>query len=102
VSKSFSKMTDMSYGEGEGYDMPGPSLLSKPDHPLGLCITLTKRELEKLDLEEPSEVGDMIHLVCMGRVKSINKTGDSCRIELQLTDMSIENESTETPDDNDN
>jgi len=86
----------MSYGEGEGYDMPGPSFLSRPEHPPGLCITLTQRELEKLDLEEPENTGDVIHMNVMARVKRITKDNGSCTVECQITDvMVLENESTE-------
>lgn len=80
-----------------------PPVLQMPDVPSGLCLCLTETELDKLDLEEECEVGDMIHLFAMARVTSISKqdTGDGprCRIELAITDMAVEDEDTEVEPD---
>lgn len=77
--------------------MPGPA--NVPDVPYGLCLCLTEQELEKLDLDDECEVGDMIHLFAMARVTSISKndtgTGTKCRIELAVTDLAVEDEDDE-------
>jgi hypothetical protein len=76
-----------------------PAILSIPDVPYGLRICLTEAELEKLDLEDECEVGDMVHLFCMAKVTSVSKEdsggGPRCRIELSITDMAVEDEDTE-------
>lgn len=85
--------------EERAANMMPPAIASMPDVPYGLHISLTEVELEKLDLEDNPEVGDMIHLFAMARVTSVskNETGDGCkcRVELAITDMAVEDEDTE-------
>jgi hypothetical protein len=74
-----------------------------PDVPPGLCICLTEVELEKLNLDDDCEVGDMIHISGMARVTSISKNetdaGCNCRVELSITDLAVEDEDLEaTPE----
>ncbi len=70
-----------------------------PIYPYGLCISLTHDELEKLDLDADCEIGDMVHLMAMAKVTSVSKNettdGETCRIELQITDLSVEDEDEE-------
>jgi hypothetical protein len=66
-----------------------------PDYPWGLCIRLTERELEKLDLDDDVDCGDMIDMRCFGEVTAVHKSGDACCIEIQIQRMSVENEMTE-------
>jgi len=76
-----------------------PETMEQPIYPYGLCICLTSDELEKLDLDADAEVGDMIHITAMAKVTSISKRatteGEDCRIELQITDIGLENEEEE-------
>ena len=76
-----------------------PAIGDMPDVPSGLCICLTEVELEKLNLDDDCEVGDMIHISGMARVTSISKNetdnGCHCRVELAITDLAVEDESTE-------
>jgi hypothetical protein len=77
------------------YPMP-----DKPDYPYGLRICLTHEELAKLDLD-PSDafVGGIIHMHALARITSVSASdgdsGPSCRVELQIEDMSIESEDSE-------
>ena len=77
--------------------MPEP--MDIPDVPYGLCISLTEKELEKLDLDDDCDVGDLVHLFAMAQVTSVSKrdtgNGSECRIELSIVSMAIEDESTE-------
>ncbi len=67
--------------------------------PYGLCISLTHEELDKLDLEDDCEIGDLLHMVCMARVKSVNKNESGCRIEMEIFDIeTLEDENTEYED----
>ena len=86
--------------------MPIP-LPEKPDHPYGLRICLTGKELEKLGLDaDDAEVGSIIHLHALARVTDVSSSdgtmGKSSRVELQITDMCCvesedeENEEAET------
>lgn len=76
-----------------------PSIADMPDVPAGLCICLTESELEKLDLDDDCEIGDMLHMMCMAKVTSISKqdsgSGAKIRIEMSIVMMSVEDESTE-------
>ena len=98
------QMASMAYEDGEGMAETGPSLLSKPEHPYGLCITLTQREMKKLDLDAPDDIGDLLHLAVMARVKRINKSeGGMFSVECQITDaMVLENETEEGEEEEEN
>lgn len=70
-----------------------------PIYPYGLCISLTEKELEKLNLESDAQVGDLIHLHAMAKVTSVSQNdtskGLTCRVELQITALAAEDESEE-------
>jgi hypothetical protein len=106
----FRHMVDMERSDEEKAasrmeNMYPPALPDMPDVPPGLCICLTEAELEKLDLDDDAEIGDLLHLMCMAKVTSISKqdtgNGPKCRIELAIVMMSVENEDTEDEDEDD-
>ena len=75
--------------------MPTPDV-----YPYGLSISLCDDELEKLGLGDDVQVGDMLHLHCMGKVTAVSKHdseagGSSRRVEIQITDMVGESEDDE-------
>lgn len=77
-----------------------PCPMPEPAYPYGLCISLTEVELEKLDLPDDMQVGDMLHMHCLAKVTSVSKTeteasGPCCRVELQITNMVSEDEDDE-------
>lgn len=80
-------------------------MIDTPDVPPGLCLCLTEAELEKLDLEDECEIGDLLHATIMAKVTSISKNDNSAgckvRIELSIVAMSIENEMEESPGEED-
>lgn len=97
---SFRHMVDVQRTDEEKADarseMFGSGASEMPDVPPGLCICLTESELEKLDLEQDAEIGDMLHGMFMARVTSISKpSAGKCRVELGIFALSIEDESTE-------
>lgn len=77
-------------------DMP------QPVYPYGLCISLGDEQLEKLNMSDDCEVGDMIHMHCLAEVTSVSKNqtteGTKCRVELQITMISAESEDEENDD----
>lgn len=76
-------------------DMPIP-MPSRPKYSYGLRICLTEKELEKLDLEADCNIGDLIDARIMAEVTSVSKNDDgSCRVELQIQKMAVENEGDE-------
>jgi len=84
--------------EAEEYSLPSPS--NVPDYPYGLAISLGKDELEKLGLDHTDfDLGDLVHFHAMAMVTSISSRadnmGDTCRIELQITHLSAEDEAEE-------
>lgn len=107
---SFTHMVDLQRTESDKMEaraeMYSSPVSDMPDVPYGLCICLTERELEKLELEGNAEVGDMLHGMFMARVTSVSKNdtgnGPTCRIEMGIFAMSVlENESTEMPGEDD-
>ena len=99
----WSKLTDMELDDEDQMDSVTPIATSKPRFPWGLRISLTHKELEKLGLDADCDVGDMIDMRCFATVTSVNKNdntdGPSCRVELQIEKMSVENEMDESEDD---
>ncbi len=79
--------------------------LSPPDVPPGLCLCLTERELEKLELSDDCDVGDLLHCTIMAKVTAVNKSdsgnGAKCRVEMSIIYMACESESDETPGEDD-
>lgn len=103
---SFSKMVNMARTPEEKAEQMHRDSFPTPvsemqDYPYGLCVTLTEEDLEKLDLDDDCEIGDMIDLRAFARVTSVNKNQvggkDRCRVELQIEELSVENEATEEP-----
>lgn len=84
--------------EAEEYSLPSPD--SVPDYPYGLSISLGQDELEKLSRQvDDFELGDLIHMHVMGVVTSVSQradqSGENCRVEIQITHISAENEEDE-------
>ncbi len=80
-----------------------PPLLETAAYPHGLSISFDHDTLDKLDMEDDMDVGDMIHFSAMARVTHVSKSEVNgkpcCHVELQIIDMlAIENETTEAPD----
>ena len=96
------KMISMARTVPEMADAANPT----PHIPLydyGLNLCFNQETLDKLNLDtEDVEPGDKIHMIVMAQVTSVSKndTGDGPqhRIELQITDIGLENESLEYMD----
>ena len=97
------QMKDMKRSPEEVMAGFSPSMLQANDYPHGLSLCLTQDELDKLELDRDAEVGDFIHLFAMAKVTSVSTSdagnGEKCRIELQITHMSIEDEDQENEED---
>jgi hypothetical protein len=102
---AFSKMVDMARTPAEKAEeaarMAGPAAADIRDYPFGLCLSLDQDDLEKLDLDDDCEVGDMIDLRAFARVTSRSENtvnGEKrVRIELQVEQLAIEDEDKEQP-----
>jgi len=96
----------MEMDDDEKLDMMIPCINpDQADYPYGLRICLTERELEKLDLKPDCEVGEVIDMRCFATVTSVSteqRNGrNTARVELQIERLAVENESQETPGDDD-
>lgn len=95
----WSKLVSLELDDEEKMDFCSPIPCERPDFPYGLRISLTENELEKLGLEADCDVGDMIDIRCFGTVTSVSlndgEGGKSCRIEIQIEKMAVENEMNE-------
>lgn len=88
-------LQSMELTEDESFDsvMPIP-MPDKPDYPYGLQICLTAAEMEKLGVD-PTEtkIGGVFHFEALARITSLNassgESGDSFRMEAQITDMGV-------------
>lgn len=85
----------------EGVSAPFPlSTMDRPEYPYGLQITLTDKELEKMDLDvADAEAGGIVHLHAMARIISVSQEDlrgkKCCCIRLQIEDMCVESEDEE-------
>lgn len=95
------KLKDMALTAEEMDEQASPfsSMRDMNLYPYGLCLSLSNKELEKLNLDHECEIGDFIHLFAMAKVtsRSISDTGsgEQCRLELQITHMGLESEDDE-------
>ena len=100
---AWSKLVDMEMDDDEKLDRAIPDMPSKPDYPWGLRISLTEKELKKLELDADCDIGDMIDLRAFAVVTSVSKNKmdggeECCRVELQIQKLAVENEMTEDED----
>jgi len=95
----WSKMVSLELDDEDKLDFTSPLPVDRPDFPYGLRICFCQQELDKLGLPKP-DYGDYIDMRAFGRVTSISDDGTGCRVEIQLEQIAVENESTETPGDN--
>jgi hypothetical protein len=97
---AWSKLVDLEMTDEEKLDTMMPMPMERPDYPCGLRLCLTESELEKMELDDDCNVGDMIDLRAFAVVTSVSKNdgpnGPCCRIELQIQKMAVENEMTES------
>ena len=102
------KMIDMALSDKESADMVSPATAPTkpkgPRYPYGLCVSLDNESMKKLGLSttELPDIGDMIHFMAMATVTSVSSNKveggeDCCRVELQITHMSFEDENREEP-----
>ncbi len=94
----FTKLVDMELEDEDKYDAVQPiPMPSKPDYPYGLRICLNEKDLKKLGIEPPKNIGDIIDMRCFGEVTSIScdkraDGEDCCRVEIQIQKMAVESE----------
>lgn len=84
--------TDMAKTPEEIQEDVSPLSTEVNRYPYGLRITLTKDEIDKLDVDHTDwEVGDVFHLHAFAKVVSIssNETegGEDCTVQLQITHL---------------
>lgn len=94
------QMTSMEMDDEDKIDACMPMPCERADYPYGLRLSLTEKELEKLNLDDDeAEAGGLIHGHFMGRITSVSREDregkKSCRVEIQIEDLSIEAESEE-------
>ena len=102
---SSSRMVDMKDEPEKEENEPVKS--SGGSYPYGLCIRLTEKDLEKLNLDEDVEAGDYLHCVIMAKVTSVSRhhhdtedgVNSGCCVEMQIVAMSVEDENTEYEED---
>jgi len=102
----FQSMVSMARGPDDiKKELPAPTGTELgPVYPYGLALSLTDKELDKLDMDELPEVGDTIHLCCFAKVTSVSQHEETStdgqmskrrRVELQITDIAGEDEDEE-------
>lgn len=76
-----------------------PALKDTPDYPWGMRICMDEETIKKLEIGELPEVGDTVDMRCFGKVTSVssdeNEGGERRRIEIQITEVAMEDENDE-------
>lgn len=93
------KLIDMARSATEQKDAAMP-MTASPIYDYGLSLCFNQDTLDKLNLDTSDvEVGDMLDMRAFAKVTSVSKNdtgdGEKCRIELVLSHIGLENESTE-------
>lgn len=93
------KLIDMARSVEEQKDAAIP-YNNMPLYDYGLSLCFNQETLDKLNLDTSDvEVGDLLDLRAMAKVTSVSKNdtgdGEKCRVELVLSMIGVENESTE-------
>jgi hypothetical protein len=92
------RRVNLALTDEEKIDAVMPMKMDAPEYPCGLRISFCDPELEKMDIDEMPDVGDLIDLRIFAEVTSISSGPMGRRIELQITDiLDFEDETTEAP-----
>lgn len=94
----WSRFIDLELSDDEKLDMTMPIRADAPQYPPGLRISLCEEVLQKLGLDEPPDVGDILDLRAFACVTSYSNDGSGRRVELQIERLAVENETTEDDD----
>lgn len=90
------KMVSLELDDESKLDAPQPIAMdTKPDFPYGTRISLTHLELKKLGLAADCSVGDVLAFSAHARVMHVSHNqsedgSESCRVELQIQAMSVD------------
>lgn len=96
------KLVDLEMDDERQLDHPMPiAMPQRSRYPYGLRICLCDDELKKLGLDTDCDEGDYLDIRAFATVTSVHKENGANRVELQIEKMSVENETTEPPDDED-
>ena len=88
---SWGPWINLALDDEEMVDLASPAVSEKPQYPWGTRLSLTGRELELAKLPLP-KCGDMIDMRCMAVVTSVSDGEVGQRVELQITQMRLEDE----------
>src|SRR5512135_1090856 len=87
-------LVDLKYSAAEQKEEASESMGAMPggesEYPWGMCITLEKRELDRLGIQGTPGIGDEWHMMIIAEVTSVNMQSggdaeDSIRVGLQIT-----------------
>lgn len=97
------QMADMAMDKEEREQDAMPLSVPSRIYPWGLSLSLTEKELEKLDVDyEDWSVGDMFHLFAFAKITSISRNetdqGECCRVEMQIEQLAGASEDAENED----
>lgn len=91
---SFPQLHEMEKTEEEKHRSHFGDIAEFDKYPCGLSITLTQDEINKLDLDDNPDVGDIVHLCALAKVISVSKDdrehGCETRVSLQITHLGLE------------
>lgn len=94
----WTKFINLELDDDDRLDMAMPIMPQGPEYPPGLRICLCDGELRKLDLEADPDIGDTIDIRAFAKVMSFSNYDGKRRVELQITDLAIEDENQEEPE----
>lgn len=90
------KFVSMELSDEEKIDMTMPiAMPDRPSYPPGLRISLTDRDLARLDLEDMPRKGDTLELEVLAVVTAVHDGEGGCYVELQIQQIETESDDDE-------
>lgn len=79
---AFRDLRDMAYSDDEILDRKYPKEPEPPDYPVGLCFSISEKDLEEAGAPG-GDHGDVMNFGLMACVTFVHESEDGCRIELE-------------------
>lgn len=89
------KLVDLAYTKAELKEEKREACMGAPSpYPWGMCLSLEKRELDKLGVKVLPMVGSEVHFMAVAKVTGVNQSAregedEESRVALQITMLQI-------------
>ena len=85
----FRQMADMAYSDDEILDRRMPQRPEPPEYPTELSFSVSQEVVERCGGEGECRPGDTVRFAAMAEATAMSRKIDGCRIEVELTMLSL-------------